>query len=154
MLYSVLLPVYNERENLPLMVSLIHEVFTEKCVVTAATQEEVAIRSSMFHAHRRMICGKLCSDLEYEIVVIDDNSPDGTGEVAEELRRLFGEDRIVIHKRPGKLGLGSAYVDGLEVSNGDFIILMDGDLSHHVRRHSWCSVWCALSSCAQACILL
>lgn len=34
-----------------------------------------------------------CSELDYEIVVIDDNSPDGTQEVALELQRLFGEDR-------------------------------------------------------------
>lgn len=40
-----------------------------------------------------------------------------------------------ILKRPGKLGLGTAYIDGLNYTQGKFIILMDSDLSHHVRPH-------------------
>lgn len=36
--------------------------------------------------------------------------------------------------RKGKLGLGTAYMDGFEKTNGDFIILMDSDLSHHVTH--------------------
>ena len=36
--------------------------------------------------------------------------------------------------RPGKLGLGTAYVHGLKHATGDFVIVMDADLSHHVRR--------------------
>lgn len=35
--------------------------------------------------------------------------------------------------RPGKLGLGSAYIDGIDLCRGEFIFLMDADLSHHVR---------------------
>jgi dolichol-phosphate mannosyltransferase len=38
----------------------------------------------------------------------------------------------VLHARPGKLGLGSAYIDGLEKCKGDYVVLMDADLSHHV----------------------
>ena len=45
---------------------------------------------------------------------------------------MFGK-RLVLLERPGKMGLGSAYVDGLKKSSGNFIVLMDADLSHHPR---------------------
>jgi len=38
-----------------------------------------------------------------------------------------------LHARPGKLGLGSAYIEGLATCTGNFIILMDADLSHHPK---------------------
>ncbi len=44
--------------------------------------------------------------MDFEIIVIDDNSPDGTLEVAKTLQSLYGEDKIVLRPRPGKLGLG------------------------------------------------
>lgn len=47
---------------------------------------------------------------------------------------MFGEEKIRILKRSGKLGLGSAYMDGLKLVRGDFVFLMDADLSHHVRE--------------------
>ena len=49
-------------------------------------------------------------------------------------QRVFGEEKIQILKRAGKLGLGSAYMDGLNLVRGDFIFLMDADLSHHVYK--------------------
>ena len=67
-----------------------------------------------------------------EVVIVDDNSPDGTQEVIKELQRIYGADKIRLHARPGKLGLGSAYIDGLKNCTGNFVILMDADLSHHV----------------------
>ena len=66
-----------------------------------------------------------------EVVIVDDNSPDGTQDVIRELQKVY-VDKIVLHARPGKMGLGSAYIDGLSKCSGDFIILMDADLSHHV----------------------
>ena len=67
-----------------------------------------------------------------EVIVVDDNSPDGTQERVKELQKIYGDDKIVLHARPGKLGLGSAYIDGLKRCKGDYIVLMDADLSHHV----------------------
>ena len=69
-----------------------------------------------------------------EIVIVDDNSPDGTQDVIRDMQRVFGKDKIVLHGRPGKMGLGSAYIDGLSKCTGDYIILMDADLSHHVSE--------------------
>jgi len=100
--YSVLLPTYNERENLPIIVWLLVKYFTE-------------------------------ADVEFEIIVIDDGSPDGTLEAAEQLQRIYGEDRIVLRPRAKKLGLGTAYVHGLKHARGEFIIIMDADLSHHPK---------------------
>ena len=41
----------------------------------------------------------------------------------------------VLRTRPGKLGLGTAYVYGLKHASGDFVVVMDADLSHHVRHY-------------------
>lgn len=110
-LYSVLLPTYNERENLPLILWLLDKCFTE-------------------------------AGLEYEVVIVEDSSPDGTYEVALQLQKVFGPKRIKILKRAGKLGLGSAYKDGLKEATGNFVFLMDADLSHHVRDSCNVSVVC------------
>jgi len=63
-----------------------------------------------------------------EIIVVDDNSPDGTGLIAEKLARE-NKNIKVIH-RPAKLGLCSAIWDGLQVANKELIVVMDADLQH------------------------
>lgn len=72
------------------------------------------------------------SKINWEIIVIDDNSPDRTDDCCEELIKIFGNN-LKLCKRTGKLGLGSAYRFGLKQASGDFIILMDADLSHHPK---------------------
>lgn len=67
------------------------------------------------------------------MIIVDDNSPDGTLDVAKQLQKIYGDKRILIRPRAGKLGLGTAYLHGADVANGDFIILMDADLSHHPK---------------------
>jgi dolichol-phosphate mannosyltransferase len=67
-----------------------------------------------------------------EVIIVDDNSPDGTQEQVKDLQRIYGADKIVLHARPGKMGLGSAYIDGLKKCKGEYVVLMDADLSHHV----------------------
>ncbi|MFA6350447.1 MAG: polyprenol monophosphomannose synthase [Candidatus Omnitrophota bacterium] len=63
----------------------------------------------------------------YEVVIIDDNSPDGTGSIAEGLTKEY--PLRIIH-RSGKLGLSSAVIDGFKAASGDLICVMDSDLSH------------------------
>lgn len=75
------------------------------------------------------------SDINYEIIIIDDGSPDGTQEAAKQLIKIYGEDKILLRPREKKLGLGTAYVHGISHATGDFIIIMDADLSHHVSNH-------------------
>ena len=65
---------------------------------------------------------------DYEVIFVDDNSPDGTHEV---VLRLSEEDpRVRLIRRPGKLGLGSAVSDGFAQAGGDYWVMMDADLSH------------------------
>jgi dolichol-phosphate mannosyltransferase len=67
------------------------------------------------------------------ILVADDNSPDGTGRIADELAARYGADRMGVLHRPGKQGLGRAYVDGMARAMQDgaeFVVQMDSDLSH------------------------
>ncbi len=67
------------------------------------------------------------------VLVADDNSPDGTGAIADELAAKYGADRMTVLHRPGKQGLGRAYVDGMTraVEGGaEFVVQMDSDLSH------------------------
>ena len=52
----------------------------------------------------------LLSGYDYELIVIDDNSPDGTLEVAKQLQGLYGEDRILLRPRKAKLGLGTVHL--------------------------------------------
>lgn len=65
--------------------------------------------------------------LEAEVVIVDDNSPDGTGAFAEELGRTH---RIKTVHRAGKLGLSSAVLEGFKAASGDILVVMDADLSH------------------------
>jgi dolichol-phosphate mannosyltransferase len=67
------------------------------------------------------------------ILVADDNSPDGTGDIADRLVAERGADRITVVHRQEKQGLGRAYVDGMTramAAGADFVVQMDSDLSH------------------------
>ncbi|MCL4334803.1 MAG: glycosyltransferase family 2 protein [Candidatus Thermoplasmatota archaeon] len=66
--------------------------------------------------------------VDMEIIVIDDNSPDGTASIAEELALKYKNIKVL--KRPGKMGLASAIYDGMVISDGNYIAVMDADLQH------------------------
>ena len=65
--------------------------------------------------------------IDYEIIVVDDNSPDGTAAIARALAESYP---IRVLQRPGKLGLSSAVLDGWEMASGEILGLMDADGSH------------------------
>ena len=93
---TVVIPTFNERENLP---ELVHAI--------------------------------LQCENKFRILVVDDNSPDGTGKIADELAARF--DSITVLHRSDKNGLGSAYVCGFQYAlqqSPDYILSMDCDLSH------------------------
>lgn len=94
---SIVIPTYNEAKNIPF---LVEEIF--------------GVLSSLPH-------------VDAELIIVDDNSPDGTGQVAEGLRELYPVR--VIH-RAGKLGLGSAVMEGFGLSTRPYLGVMDADLSH------------------------
>jgi dolichol-phosphate mannosyltransferase len=96
---TVVIPTFNERENLPIVVSQLMQLSGVR------------------------------------VLVVDDGSPDGTGDVAETLARQF-PDRIDVLHRTGRRGLGSAYIEGMQralASDTDLVAQMDADLSHDVR---------------------
>jgi dolichol-phosphate mannosyltransferase len=71
----------------------------------------------------------------YRIIVVDDNSPDGTGQIAETLSARFPGRIIIIH-RTGPRGLGRSLVEGLQralAEGADLIVQMDADFSHDPR---------------------
>ncbi len=91
---SIIIPTYNERENLAPLVSRL----------------EKALES------------------EHEIIIVDDNSPDGTADAALALAKGVPQLRLV--RREGKKGLTSAVLAGAAAAKGEIILVMDADLSH------------------------
>ena len=91
---SVVVPTYNERENIDELLS--------------------RIDASL-------------SNLSYEVVVVDDNSPDGT---AERVMELSSRYPVKLVKRAGKFGLSSAILEGVKVCEGPYVVVMDADLQH------------------------
>jgi dolichol-phosphate mannosyltransferase len=69
---------------------------------------------------------------DLKVIIIDDGSPDGTGEIADQLA-LQNPGRMIVSHRPGKMGLGTAYISGFKIaleSGADMIAQMDADFSH------------------------
>jgi dolichol-phosphate mannosyltransferase len=67
------------------------------------------------------------------VLVVDDNSPDGTGQIAEELADKYGRARLEVMHRAVKEGLGRAYTAGMSravATGAEFVVQMDSDLSH------------------------
>lgn len=72
-------------------------------------------------------------DKKFNILIIDDGSPDGTAQIVKNLQKEF-TDRLFLIERTGKLGLGTAYITGFKwaIENGyDYIFEMDADFSHN-----------------------
>jgi dolichol-phosphate mannosyltransferase len=71
--------------------------------------------------------GRALEGRPWELVVVDDGSPDGTARIAEGLAPALP---VRVVRRPGKLGLASAVLDGFGAAGGDTLVVMDADLSH------------------------
>ncbi|MCD6524981.1 MAG: polyprenol monophosphomannose synthase [Thermococcus sp.] len=96
---TVVVPCYNEVENLPDLIRLLNEA----------------------------IVGN-----EFKIIVVDDNSPDGTGKTALKMKNVY--DNIVLLERQNERGIGSAVLDGMRLAineyKAEYIMTLDADLSH------------------------
>lgn len=94
----VIIPTYNEKENLEKM---IRKVFS--------------------------------LDKEFHVLIVDDNSPDGTAQIVKDLQKEF-PGKLHLEERKGKLGLGTAYIHGFKwalKNNYEYIFEMDCDFSHN-----------------------
>jgi dolichol-phosphate mannosyltransferase len=96
---SLVVPTYNERDNIELLVESI-----------ASLSEE--------------------NRLPLELIIVDDDSPDGTSHIAYAMRRRFP---LRLVRRRWRKGLSSAVLEGFEVAEGDILGIMDADLSHDYR---------------------
>lgn len=92
---SVIIPTYNEKDNIPRLTQRI---------------------------------GRVLSGYNYEVIFVDDGSPDGTADVVKNL--AISNPKLRLVRRPRKMGLGSAVLAGIRVSSYDKIIVMDADLQH------------------------
>jgi dolichol-phosphate mannosyltransferase len=95
---SIVLPTYNELENIYILIPKIEEKF---------------------------------SNVEHEIIVVDDDSPDGTGLAVEELNKKYENIRLIT-RRGGK-GIGAALKEGYDCALGEIIMSSDADLSFTVE---------------------
>lgn len=101
-----------------------------KTVVVIPTYNEAANLPSLVAELRALAVPGLC------LLIVDDNSPDGTGRIADELARRFPGE-IQVHHRPDKEGLGRAYLAGFSQAlamSADAIVQMDADFSHPPAR--------------------
>lgn len=99
----------------------------ESCLVIIPTYNEIENIHSVIDA-------VLAQGPQFSVLIVDDNSPDGTGEVVNILKQK--ESRIHLLQRAGKLGLGTAYIAGFRygLSHGfDYIFEMDADFSHNPK---------------------
>lgn len=97
----VLIPTYNERENIE---NIVRAVFS--------------------------------LEKPFDVVIIDDGSPDGTADIVRELMRSEFANRLFLETRTGKLGLGTAYIHGFKWAirrDYDYIFEMDADFSHNPK---------------------
>jgi len=94
---SLVIPTYNEKENIQKIIQKIQKEFKE-------------------------------NKINGELIIVDDNSPDGTGVILDKLKTKQ-KNLKVIH-RVGKLGLSSAVLEGWKIAEGDVLGVMDADLSH------------------------
>jgi len=92
---SIILPTYNERENIGPLVD-------------------------------EIVCN--VKNVNYEIIIVDDNSPDGTGEEAKRLGKKYNRVRTII--RTKDKGLAKSIKEGILNSKGEYIVIMDTDFSH------------------------
>lgn len=88
---------------------------------------------------------------DFDILIVDDNSPDGTAELVKDLQKNYNNEKVTrLHllQRPGKAGLGTAYIEGFRYSmqhHYDFVLQMDADFSHNpkdlVNLYLTCAEW-------------
>ncbi len=84
----------------------------------------------------KLVDAVLSLPVTVNLLIVDDNSPDGSGDLAEELKAQ-NPGRIQVMHRKGKLGLGSAYIQGFQQAireGADFIGQMDADFSHPIDK--------------------
>ncbi|MCS6960438.1 MAG: glycosyltransferase [Pseudanabaenaceae cyanobacterium SKYGB_i_bin29] len=107
---SLVVPTYNERENLPVLVSALVEILAE-----------------------------VIPD-RFEIIIVDDDSPDGTWELAQSLQSNYQQLQVV--RRTRERGLATAVICGWQMAQGEILGVIDGDLQHPpaTLKNMWAAI--------------
>ena len=98
---TLVIPTYNEAGNIPILVDLVFNIFSNE-------------------------------ELDGNIIIVDDNSPDQTWKVAEDLQDKYPNLKVL--RRMEKRGLSSAVLDGFAMANTKIVGVIDADLSHPPER--------------------
>ena len=98
---SIVIPTYNEKENIEVLIHQIEKFFHKKY------------------------------NRNFEIIIVDDNSPDGTAQLAIKLNKTYGNIRVIIRRK--RKGVGAALREGYNKSKGNLILSTDADLSFDVN---------------------
>ena len=104
--FSVIVPTYNERGNIGILYLLLREAFAHPSLA-----ELMNSRWSWWTT----------------------TPPTAPRTSSARCREEYRDERLLLRPRAGKLGLGTAYIHGLAHATGDFVVIMDADLSHHPR---------------------
>ena len=110
----VIIPTYNEKEN-------IEKIIRAVLALGQSTAQSAPLDANPAPSHT------------FDILVIDDGSPDGTAQIVKRLMDTEFSDRLFLVERSGKLGLGTAYIAGFRWAlerHYDYIFEMDADFSH------------------------
>jgi glycosyltransferase involved in cell wall biosynthesis len=149
--YSIILPTYNERENLPLIIWLIDHHLSEQLLAPLPPLSPLPLIINTVAINMKSSSWKitlLTTPLRLQkIFRLSDQDADLLSNflpvtlcvlslplLSPPYQEIYGSQKIQILSRSGKLGLGSAYMDGLKKCRGEFIFLMDADMSHHPRH--------------------
>ncbi len=120
---AIIVPTYNESDNIEPLA---------KEILALRLDPSTTLRPCSGRASGGT-SGQALGDI-IEIIIVDDNSPDGTGKIADELATAYQSIKVI--HRSAKLGLGTAYIAGFQealASGADRIVTMDADFSHHPR---------------------
>ncbi|MEP9411485.1 MAG: polyprenol monophosphomannose synthase [Candidatus Brocadia sp.] len=85
-------------------------------------------RESILNFLEETITQLSLNNITAEVIVVDDNSPDGTADLVENFSK--NHNNVILAKRKGKMGLASACIHGFNLSKSKILGVMDGDLSH------------------------
>ena len=130
-LFSLIVPTYNERKNVQQLVAVLTELLDDYMTsINAVTNNETV--DEAFN-------NDIGEDLEqsgikkpslwgYEIIIVDDDSPDRTWELAATLTADYPQLRVM--RRQGEKGLSTAVIRGWQVASGEILGVIDGDLQH------------------------
>lgn len=98
---SIIIPTYNERENIKILIPKVEQLFSKKF------------------------------KNNFEIIIVDDSSPDGTKEISLKLNKKYDNIRVITRKM--KKGIGAALKEGYDKAKGDLLLSSDADLSFDVK---------------------